>query len=296
MGLFRRFVVPEQNFLAPDNFQETPRPVVAERTSPTNIGLQLLADLAAVDFGYLGARSLVERVERVFDTIQRMERFRGHLYNWYDTRTLHPLPPLYVSTVDSGNFAGHLLTLRHGLRALIERPAYGPWIIEGLRDILEIIQERLPADARGRTSLVALLQALDATPETLEGYRARLLQAADLAIILARESRVAEWAEALARQAYSLLNDMPHDDVPSAAEDPQFRAAVERLTDMCIVLITEIDFRFLYDERRRLFAIGYNVSEGRRDNSYYDLLASEARLASECLQRQGGCARQLAPE
>jgi cyclic beta-1,2-glucan synthetase len=277
---FDRFIVPDQNFLAPDNFQETPRPVVAERTSPTNIGLQLLADLAAVDFGYLGARSLVERVERVFDTIQRMERFRGHLYNWYDTRTLHPLPPLYVSTVDSGNFAAHLLTLRQGLRALIERPTYGPWIIEGLRDILEIIQERLPTDARGRTSLIALLQALDATPDTLEGYRARLLQAADLAIILARESRVAEWAEALTRQAYSLLNDMPHDDVPSAAEDPQFRAAVERLADVCTVLITEIDFRFLYDERRRLFAIGYNVSEGRRDNSYYDLLASEARLAS----------------
>ena len=134
-------------------------------------------------------------------------------------------------------------SLRHGLRALIERPAYGPWIIEGLRDILEIIQERLPADARGRTSLVALLQALDVTPDTLEGYRARLLQAADLAIILAREPRVAEWAEALARQAYSLLNDMPHDDVPSAAEDPQFRAAVERLADVCIVLITEMDFR-----------------------------------------------------
>lgn len=277
---FERFVVPEQHFLAPDNFQETPRPVVAERTSPTNIGLQLLSDLAAVDFGYLGVRSLAERVGRVFETIQQMERFRGHLYNWYDTRTLHPLSPLYVSTVDSGNFAGHLITLRQGLLALAERPPYGPWIIEGLRDTLEIIQERLPADARGRTSLVALLQALDATPDTLEGHRARLLQAADLAIILARESRVAEWAEALARQAYSLLDDMPHDGKPAAPEDPQFRTVVERLSGMCIDLIAEMDFRFLYDERRRLFAIGYNVSEGRRDNSYYDLLASEARLAS----------------
>ncbi len=277
---FDRFVVPEQHFLAPDNFQETPRPVAAERTSPTNIGLQLLADLAAVDFGYLGARSLVERVGRVFETIQRMERFRGHLYNWYDTRTLHPLPPLYVSTVDSGNLAGHLLTLRQGLLALLERPPYGPWIIEGLRDILEMIQERLPSDARGRTSLVALLQALDATPDTLEGYRARLLQAADLAIILAREGRVAEWAEALARQAYRLLDDMPHDGHLAAPEDPEFRAAVEQLSDRCIDLIAEMDFRFLYDERRRLFAIGYNVSEGRRDNSYYDLFASEARLAS----------------
>ncbi len=277
---FDRFVVPEQHFLAPDNFQETPRPVVAERTSPTNIGLQLLADLAAVDFGYLGARGLVERVGRVFETIQRMERFRGHLYNWYDTRTLHPLPPLYVSTVDSGNLAGHLLTLRQGLLALIERPVCGPWIIEGLRDILEIIQERLPANARGRTSLIALLQALDATPDTAEGYRARLLQAADLAIILTREPHVAEWAEALARQAYSLLDDMPHDGTLAASEDPEFRAAIERLSDACIDLITAMDFRFLYDERRRLFAIGYNVSEGRRDNSYYDLLASEARLAS----------------
>ncbi|HVH36620.1 MAG TPA: glycosyltransferase family 2 protein, partial [Tahibacter sp.] len=115
---FEHFAGPDNHWLAPDNFQEQPGGQVAHRTSPTNIGLGLLAILAACDFGYLTRRRLIERLEAAFDSLDRLERYRGHLYNWYDTRTLTPLQPRYVSTVDSGNFAGHLLTLRQGLLAL----------------------------------------------------------------------------------------------------------------------------------------------------------------------------------
>ncbi|MBI3544550.1 MAG: DUF3131 domain-containing protein, partial [Deltaproteobacteria bacterium] len=109
---FETFVGPEGNWLAPDNFQQHPNPVVAFRTSPTNIGLQLLATGAALDFGYVGRCEFADRVEKTLDTLMRLERFHGHFFNWYDTKTLAPLMPRYVSTVDSGNLAAHLITLK----------------------------------------------------------------------------------------------------------------------------------------------------------------------------------------
>ena len=117
---FEVFVTAEENWLPPDNFQEHPARAVASRTSPTNIGMALLADLAAYDFGYCSAGRLLDRTQKTFGTLARMERYRGHFYNWYDTRSLKPLPPLYVSTVDSGNLAGNLLVLRSGLLELVE--------------------------------------------------------------------------------------------------------------------------------------------------------------------------------
>ncbi|MDB6036635.1 MAG: hypothetical protein JWM99_476, partial [Verrucomicrobiales bacterium] len=113
---FESFVTAEQNWLPPDNFQEFPAPTIATRTSPTNMGLALLANLAAVDFGYLPVGGLIRRTEAAFATMERLERYQGHFYNWYETRTLQPLLPLYVSSVDSGNLSGHLLTLGAGLR------------------------------------------------------------------------------------------------------------------------------------------------------------------------------------
>jgi cyclic beta-1,2-glucan synthetase len=122
---FETFVSQEDQWLPPDNFQEDPRPVVAHRTSPTNTGLLLLSNAAAHDFGYAGTLELVERLELTFDAIEKMPKFRGHLFNWYDTRTLEPLPPQYVSTVDSGNLAGHLLALKQACVEMSERPFFG---------------------------------------------------------------------------------------------------------------------------------------------------------------------------
>ena len=111
-AFFDTFVGQEDNWLPPDNVQEHPVGRVAHRTSPTNMGLALLANLSAYDFGYIPAGTLIERTANALRTMDSLERYRGHFYNWYDTQSLKPLTPLYVSTVDSGNLAGHLLTLR----------------------------------------------------------------------------------------------------------------------------------------------------------------------------------------
>jgi cyclic beta-1,2-glucan synthetase len=137
---FETFVTAQENWLPPDNFQEVPSAVIATRTSPTNMGLALLANLAARDFGYLSVGRLIQRTQDSFATMQRLERHRGHFYNWYETRTLQPLQPLYVSSVDSGNLAGHLLTLARGLRELADEPIFTPQIFAGLRDTLSVLR------------------------------------------------------------------------------------------------------------------------------------------------------------
>ncbi|HEV8149870.1 MAG TPA: glucoamylase family protein, partial [Gemmatimonadales bacterium] len=179
---FERFVSAESNWLAPDNFQDEPGPLLALRTSPTNIGLQLLATASAHDLGFIGADDMTERLERAFATLAKLPRFRGQFYNWYDLKSLTVLEPGYISTVDSGNLAGHLIALRQACLA------FG-----------------------GREELAQRLAAL---AEQAERY------------------------------------------------------------------VKEMEFGFLFDPSRKLFAIGYSPASRSLDASYYDLLASEARLAS----------------
>ncbi|MCC7173696.1 MAG: cyclic beta 1-2 glucan synthetase [Bryobacterales bacterium] len=133
---FETFVTAEHHWLPPDNFQEYPVSRIAHRTSPTNMGLALLANLAAHDFRYLSSGRLIERTRQALDTMQRLPRFRGHFYNWYDTLTLEPLPPLYVSSVDSGNLVAHLIVLRAGLENLPGARILSAQIAAGLHDVL----------------------------------------------------------------------------------------------------------------------------------------------------------------
>ncbi|MEO7095419.1 MAG: cyclic beta 1-2 glucan synthetase, partial [Polyangiales bacterium] len=136
---FETYVAAEDNDLPPDNFQEVPPVGVAHRTSPTNIGLALLANLGAYDLGYASTAEVIARTGRTFATLGRMARYRGHFYNWYDTRTLEPLRPMYVSTVDSGNLSGHLLTLAAGLGELCgDRVIRAQWFT-GAADSLAIL-------------------------------------------------------------------------------------------------------------------------------------------------------------
>ncbi len=114
---FADFVGPADNWLPPDNYQEYPSSIARPRTSPTNMGMALLANLVAHDFGYISTGELLHRTDRTLRTMETLERFRGHFYNWYDTRTLEPLNPQYISSVDSGNLAGSLLALQAGLRS-----------------------------------------------------------------------------------------------------------------------------------------------------------------------------------
>ena len=140
---FETFVGPADNYLPPDNFQEEPATGIAHRTSPTNIGLYLLANLAAYDFGYTTVADVIERTTQTLDTLDKMQRHRGHFYNWYDTRSLQPLLPLYISTVDSGNLAGHLLTLAAGLEALPSQSILRPVVLTGLGSTLDCLLETL---------------------------------------------------------------------------------------------------------------------------------------------------------
>src|SRR5262249_46573082 len=137
-SFFEAFVGAEDHWLPPDNYQEDPKGQLAHRTSPTNIGLYLLSSLAAHDFGYVSLPALVERLEKAFATLEQLERFHGHFYNWYDTRSLRPLPPGYVSTVDSGNFLGCLLVLRNGLEELAKEPLPNSSWHAGLPDVVDL--------------------------------------------------------------------------------------------------------------------------------------------------------------
>lgn len=138
-AFFETFVGPEDYWLPPDNVQEHPVAAVAHRTSPTNMGLSLLANLAAYDFGYLPAGRLIERTTCALRTMAGLERYRGHFFNWYDTQSLKPLQPIYISSVDSGNLAGSLLTLQPGLLALIDAPILSARLFDGMGDTFSLL-------------------------------------------------------------------------------------------------------------------------------------------------------------
>ena len=316
---FESFVTAEENWLPPDNFQEDRTPAVASRTSPTNIGLAVLANLAAHDFGYLSLGRLLERTQATIETLLRLERHRGHFYNWYDTRTLAPLLPLYVSTVDSGNLAGHLLTFASGLRELSASKILHSEIFSGLQDTLAVLKEVAAGNAmlasieseltkeRPKTvpSAVTLLKRLAAEAEQIA--MAAPMGSGEAKIWLHNfRSSCEEHLEELQFFAPWLvegekpaaLSDNPSFEEifrlassSSAMSEASRRArerirALESLADRCEQL-AEMDFTFLFDPARELFAIGLNVTEGRRDLSFYDLLASEARLCSYVAIAQG---------
>src|SRR6185503_16735233 len=137
------FVTAETNWLAPDNFQEDPSPTIAMRTSPTNIGLQLLSTMSAYDLGFLTVDDLAQRLELAIRAMERMRRFRGHFFNWYDLTDLHVLQPAYVSTVDSGNLAGHLIALRQACLAIPDEPVFDARVWRALATALGLAIERV---------------------------------------------------------------------------------------------------------------------------------------------------------
>jgi cellobiose phosphorylase len=333
---FADFVGPQDNWLPPDNFQEYPAPVSAPRTSPTNIGMALLANLAAYDFGYLCAGEFLRLTGNTLATMEKLERYRGHFYNWYDTRTLQPLRPQYVSSVDSGNLAGSLLTLQAGLLELQDQPVLSTTAFQGLQDALQVLVEHLPAvPAPELAQQVRVLQ--DTLRQLIPNGQPRTLAAAGsvldeihrtggglvtlLPADIDSDGELYYWAQAFDRQAQALREDLEFlvpepwqfSNIPTLAElarehivctealssagadaeaEPRCKGAVERirciddLAGRCRELAV-MDFDFLYDSSRGLLTIGYDVGERRRDPSCYDLLASEARLASFLLIAQG---------
>ena len=329
-AFFDNFVGAEDHWLPPDNYQDYRVAAIAHRTSPTNIGMALLANLAAYDFGYIPSGQLVLRTANTFGTMAGLERHRGHFYNWYDTLTLQPLPPRYISTVDSGNLAGHLLTLRAGLLALADDPILPVRLFDGLGDTLGILAEA--SDGAGAAPVAAFRKSLESASAVVPGSlaAARLILAGlvtgaeDLIVQIARgldgsndpalESEANAWAEALARQCREALGDLnfiapwlalttaPNgfrkfdgvDGIPTlrqlaAAGSTQARDRVAAIEDLALQAfgLATMEFDFLFDTQRHLLTIGYNVDERRMDTSYYDLLASEARLCCFVAIAQG---------
>jgi len=356
---FETFVTADDHWLPPDNYQEFPVAQIAHRTSPTNIGLALAANLAAHDFGYIGTAALLERTRATLDTLDQLARHRGHFYNWYDTHTLEPLPPRYVSTVDSGNLMGCLLVLGGALERMHESPLISRTLARGLADTAHVIGDcvraSVSAQPQAMLALATTLAALDALIEhaqanadglpVLRGLLARIESEAarleQLATPLAALDELKEWigclraqcasaveeldeaapwlglgdsgsddqyvrallreleanpprvrALALAREAIARLRDPGSEysqdksslDLAAALEeavtglDAQLRAGAE-LAARCREF-AQADMAFLWDRSLQQFSIGFDVDHNRLDGSRYDLLASEARLAS----------------
>ncbi len=353
-SFFETFVGPEDNWLPPDNYQENPKGVVAHRTSPTNMGLALLANLSAYDFGYISAKQFIDRTSNAFRTMEKLKRYHGHFLNWYDTQSLLPLRPLYISSVDSGNLAGHLLTLRQGILSLPDQKIVGRQLFEGISDTLRILIEI--AEGKEQDELIQLQKdlefAVNSPPITLSEIRQKLewLTAATAKVkesfISSPESQAQWWAHALYKQCRNAMDELmllapwtfvhefqdmnnyfrETDEIPTLRELAKLYKELpsvigwlspdmtpeknERLDEFrrliieggrradewiaaikCLAIqsieLSNMEYNFLYDKSRHLLSVGYNIEEKRRDPSYYDLLASEARLSSFVAIAQG---------
>lgn len=139
-----------ENYLPPDNFQEDPPRGVAHRTSPTNIGLLLISIISAGDLGYIGAVNMIDRFDKIVATMEKLDKWKGHLYNWYNTVTLDTLRPLYVSTVDSGNLVGYMMVVREGLKEYLQKQVLRPSMMLGLRDTLALACEEAGVNAEDK--------------------------------------------------------------------------------------------------------------------------------------------------
>lgn len=340
----------EQNhFLIPDNLQEVPTPVVAQRTSPTNISLSLLATVSAYDCGFIPVTTVWETIGRSLYSLSKLERFHGHFLNWYNTATLETLYPRYVSMVDSGNMVGHLISLDAFLSRSPGYPLLSELHIQHLnrykKDLgdsltaeVRMALSSLPADDSKPLSIGQLSQLCGsawANIDAIQGshpkaplFNSELRQIAEL-------NRMVAWVGDFNSLAQKIISDSTTSSAPSVKavydEIATQPASIQLLRDVISSIkaisldhftrnyfdksksgelldnldqalqqiqrfedqigyvrgevksiIDAMDFRFLYDSSKDLFAIGYNVDAARRDNSYYDLLASEARLGSLC--------------
>ncbi|PKN95371.1 MAG: cellobiose phosphorylase [Chloroflexi bacterium HGW-Chloroflexi-6] len=376
---FERFAGPEDHWLPPDHFQEDPRGMVAHRTSPTNIGLLLLSTLAAYDMGYIGPQELTLRIRNSFETLHQLQRSRGHFLNWYDTHSLVPLPPRYISTVDSGNLAASLLVLKQGLRDITSRPVLN-WsgLVDTLDMLLMILQEAhmdQPANKLYETIVDLREQASQLnkvkynSPHLLVTIFAESQQKIETALINLIENlaervdqgmlrRLATWVDRTRYHLEYLQRDLQTlapwslsmTKIPTLLESPDLHPQLASdWNDLQVLLsvnpkiadipqtcssalkvlkriranfppgeddavawshsfaaqlrdsrksvqslladfqdleqesenfFSEMDFSFLFDAQRQVFHIGFNIETGRLDANFYDLLASEARIAS----------------
>lgn len=378
-NFFETFVTEEENWLAPDNFQEDPKPLIAHRTSPTNMGLLLLSTCSANNFGYIGSLDMLEGLRRTLSTMLKLECCFGHFYNWYDTQTLKPLHPKYISTVDSGNLAGHLIAVKQSCLSIINRPVISFQSLIGIIDTLKIAQENINRidsnllilnDTKGDTLKINIQKCLNSCEldhkSSLFEYQLKLMmikasieslnQVVDSLSSINGEVHykvIKNWidkslhmSESYINQVNSFLPNLKNEVLEEISllleqEDPHLfynwqrlmgnlgsikslkehqslcKNILELITDAlslglseniliqaqvafvntyefcselsqralevsetCAELVANMNFKVLFNRERKLFSIGYVVEHGVLDNSFYDLLASESRLAS----------------
>ena len=341
---FSEFSTGEHNWLIPDNVQEEPY-LVAARVSPTNIGLLLNARQAACEFGYLTVPEFADHTAQTFATMRRMKRHRGHLFNWYDTQTLEPLPPLFVSTVDSGNLAASLWTLQQGCEFLLRKPVVHPELVAGFLDHLRImteshafprsllakLEEKSSTDDFARTLLLFPESALHRIPAS----GSELRDASELTYLAnACVERLHQFRRTVARFAPWMLPDFAELRRDATLALPGTETALQDLPEVLTRLetrlqaalnsgtasdagnsratllgrllslvsgarmdsanliqqlqalaadaareVSEMDFSFLWNPRRKLLSIGFESEKSELHSACYDLLASEARIA-----------------
>jgi cellobiose phosphorylase len=354
-AFFENLVGPADNWLPPDNIQQYPALVIAHRTSPTNIGMALLSNLTAHDFGYSTTTQLIERTKNTLESMAKLERYAGHFYNWYDTQSMKIMQPKYISTVDSGNLAGHLLTLRQGLLAIPAKKLMDQKLWSGLHDTLRIVTNELdPSDHPQFNEIQKDFKAVFIQPpahlgDVMSALERLLIRYQDWRATVADGAGTDHpgWTGALERQLQSAIEEITYlipwlaispcpekfNDIPWLSEIPTLSRLAgmdkelrEELTKMQlaadsveekewlskldtavtessmrareqIAVLKDLSFRcfdfadmeydFLYDKSLHLLAIGYNVDAHHRDSSFYDLLASEARLSAFVAIAQG---------
>lgn len=325
-AFFADYVNEQENWLPPDNIQLNPPNGVAHRTSPTNIGLALLANLAARDLGYISVSQMYVRLDNTLSVLERLERWQGHFYNWYDTLKLTPLVPHYVSTVDSGNLVVYLITLKNGLEESLSKPLLTLDLVRGLEDSYTLLKEHLEQDQGEAATVLSsklrpfaqaleeiislegleplfwygLLQKWPATvPDQVGGevlYWLNQLESMVSAFRLEMEELypwLAHEQETLppdVNQELSLLELEVKYRSLSEVESGNIKLGLKKVESLLTqarglqqrlnTLAQDTDFTPLFDKERQLFSIGYRITDGALDRSYYDLLASEARQAS----------------
>lgn len=315
---YEDFINEENNYLAPDNFQEKPFKGLAHRTSPTNIGMGLITNLTAYDLGYISIGEVIYRVESILDGMRGLEKFNGHYLNWYDTKTKEALWPRYVSTVDSGNLLGYLWIIKDVIRKFNNNPIIREKEITAIKDTYNIVRkdekeefyDRLPDNIDLREYKNILLDELKIVNDRLESDKdnkendneyywiKKLKNEIETKIDFydfifdGIEKIVIDTFKNYKAPTLLQLIDILEDIKKSSGEEFQiildkkigklmeFNERLKLLACEIDSIMNDMDFKFLYNKDRGLFAIGYNVEEKSLGNSYYDLMASEARISS----------------
>lgn len=293
---FERFVSADDNWLPPDNFQQLPEPVIAHRTSPTNIGVYLLSVVTARDFGWLGSHASADKLEQTFASLHQLSQYQGHFFNWYDTQTLQPLAPAYISSVDSGNLAGHLLALANSLEDW-QQHLLAPQALQGLEDTLALAQLSLQQchgsllhNQQLHIRLDKMSQLLSATYRPAPLHKALISLAIELQSLYRNTNKhqpstpderphrdnLQFYLQALLQT----LEQHQQDSLADEAQQQQLRQRFAMLAAQSRTMALQMNFTFLLNTERNLLSIGYTVADNTLDSSCYDLLASEARLAS----------------